>query len=286
MRRTGLLLLAALAALGLTSDLHALDIPSRPDGYVTDKADILSPEAQARVESVLRQYEDRTSNQVIVATFPSLEGESLEDYSIRLAERWKPGQQDRNNGVILLIFRDDRQIRIEVGYGLEGALPDVLAGRIIQEEIAPRFRDGRYEEGVLHGLQAILQAISGEYQPNRHRASYDGPRELTAEEVAELRRQGLVWGGLIAIALLGLFLYDVARYGHYLRDHRTYKERYTFWEWFFRFAVLLAVLSFIFRMIFYRMLTSRGGYSGSGGGGGGFRGGGGSFGGGGASGRW
>lgn len=286
MRRTGLLLWAALAAVGLAGDLHALEVPSGPDGYVTDKAGLLSPDLESKLEEGLRQYEARTSNQVIVATFPSLEGESLEDYSIRLAEKWRPGQKDKDNGVILLVFKDDRQIRIEVGYGLEGALPDALAGTIIQEEIVPRFREGNYEEGIVHGLQAILQAAAGEYEPSRHRAAYGGTRELTAEEIAQLRRQGIIWSGLIAIALSGLFLYDVARYGHYLRDHRVYKERYTFWEWFFRFAVLLAVLSFIFRTIFYMMLYSRGGYSGSGGGGGGFRGGGGSFGGGGASGRW
>lgn len=286
MRRTGLLLCALGAVLCLTGDLHALEVPSRPEGYVTDKADILSAAAEARVESVLRQFEERTSNQVIVATFLSLEGESLEDFSIRLAEQWKPGQQDKDNGVILLIFRDDRQMRIEVGYGLEGALPDALAGTIIQQEIAPRFRAGEYEEGVLYGLQAILQAISGEYQPSRRYATAGQPRELTAEEIAELRRQGIFWGSVILIALSGLFVVDLLRYQSYAQDHGTYAERYTFWEWFFRFAILLAVLNLIFRVIFYMMLHSRGGYSGSGGGGGGFRGGGGSFGGGGASGRW
>lgn len=286
MRRTGLLLCALLAASCHAGDLYALEVPSRPEGYVTDQADILSSAVEAKVENYLRQFESQTSNQVIVATFPSLEGGSLEDFSIRLAEAWKPGQKDKDNGVILLIFKDDRQIRIEVGYGLEGALPDALAGTIIQQEIAPRFREGQYEEGVLYGLQAILQAISGEYQPSRRYAASGQPRELTAEEIAELRRQGIFWGSIILIALSGLFLYDVSRYGRYLHDHRIYKERYTFWEWFFRFAILLAVLSFIFRTIFYMMLYSRGGYSGSGGGGGGFRGGGGSFGGGGASGRW
>jgi len=125
------------------SVLRALDVPKRPEGYVTDKAGLLSPQTKMQLEGVLRQYEQKTSNQIVIVTFPSLEEESLGDFSIRLAEAWKVGQKGRDNGVIFLIFKEDRKMRIEVGYGLEGVLPDALAGQIIQQRVAPLFSPGR-----------------------------------------------------------------------------------------------------------------------------------------------
>jgi uncharacterized protein len=145
--------------------LSAFEIPKKPDGYVTDRAGLLSPGARQELESTLRSFEDQTSNQVIVATFPSLDGESLEDVSMRMAEKWKPGQQGKDNGAILLIFKNDRKMRIEVGYGLEGVLPDALAGQIIRNEVAPRFRQGNYSAGILAGVRAIMAATKGEYKP-------------------------------------------------------------------------------------------------------------------------
>ena len=100
----------------------------------------------------------------MVAIFDSLEGGSLEDFSIHLAEKWKVGQKDKSNGVILLIFKSDRKVRIEVGYGLEGALPDVIANQIIQNEIVPNFRAGNYDAGVERAVASILQATKGEYK--------------------------------------------------------------------------------------------------------------------------
>lgn len=108
----------------------------------------------------------------MVATFPGLEGESLEDYSIRLAEAWKPGQKGKDNGVILLIFKEERAVRIEVGYGLEGVLTDAAAKLIIENEIIPSFRQGNFDEGVERGARAILAATQGEYEapPSRNPA--------------------------------------------------------------------------------------------------------------------
>src|SRR3989338_2699027 len=106
--------------IGITHPLFALEIPERPAGYVTDEAGLLSPPVRQRLEYRLADYERKTTNQVVVAAFPSLEGESLEDFSIRLAEKWKIGQAGRDNGAIFLIFKADRKMRIEVGYGLEG----------------------------------------------------------------------------------------------------------------------------------------------------------------------
>jgi uncharacterized protein len=144
--------------------LSALQVPPRAEGYVTDRAGIFSPSTRTNLEEILRGYEDKTSNQVVVATFPSLEGDSLEDFSIRLAEAWKVGQKGRNNGVIFLIFKNERKIRIEVGYGLEGVLPDALAGQIISGVVAPYFRKGDYERGIMAGTDAIMKATQGEFK--------------------------------------------------------------------------------------------------------------------------
>lgn len=150
-------------SLGL-SVLFALQVPPRADGYVTDRAGLLSPAARTNLETTLQAFETKTSNQVVVATFPSLEGDSLEDFSIRLAEAWKAGQKRRDNGVILLIFKNDRKIRIEVGYGLEGVLTDALSGQIISGVIAPYFRRGDYEAGIMAGTVAIMKATQGEFK--------------------------------------------------------------------------------------------------------------------------
>lgn len=115
------------------------------------------------MDSILR-FERATSNQIAVAIFRSLEGESLEDFTIQLAEAWRPGQAERDNGVILAIFVSDRKVRIEVGYGLEGALPDAVARRIIRNEITPAFRAGDYDRGVTAAVSAIMAATRGEYE--------------------------------------------------------------------------------------------------------------------------
>jgi uncharacterized protein len=104
---------------------------------VNDYAGILGPADRERLESRIAERERATGAQVAVAIFPSLEGENLEDFAIRLAERWRVGQKGLDNGVILLVFEKDRKVRLEVGYGLEGAIPDAVAGQIIRERIAP-----------------------------------------------------------------------------------------------------------------------------------------------------
>jgi uncharacterized protein len=145
-------------------DTRALEVPPPPDGRIHDGAGLLDAAAEAGLEEEIFAFEEQTSNQIAVATFPSLDGESLEDFSIRLAESWQPGDEERSNGVILLVFRDDRRVRIEVGYGLEGALPDALAGRIIRTELAPAFRQSRYADGITNTVRAIMAATRGEYE--------------------------------------------------------------------------------------------------------------------------
>ena len=146
------------------SPLYALSVPERPAARVNDYAALLSPAARADIENTLAEFEKSTSNQVVVAIFHGLEGGSLEDFSIRLADQWKIGDRQKDNGVILLIFKEDRQVRIEVGYGLEGALPDAVAHQIIRNEIVPAFRDGRFDEGVKNAVAGIIAATRGEYK--------------------------------------------------------------------------------------------------------------------------
>jgi uncharacterized protein len=133
-------------------------------GRVNDTGGMLSPETERRIETLLKELEETDSTQVAVLTVPSLGGDSLEDFSIRVAERWKIGRKGFDNGVILLVARDDRKVRIEVGYGLEGRLTDLTAGRIIRDRIVPEFRAGRFDQGVLNGVAAIAEVVRGEFQ--------------------------------------------------------------------------------------------------------------------------
>lgn len=130
---------------------------------VHDEAGILQAATVQTLENFIAQQTDTTSNQIGVYIIPSLDGEILEDYAVRVFKEWGLGQKGRDNGVLLLIAVNDRQVKIEVGYGLEGALTDLTASRIIRNEIAPRFRQGQYDDGVKAAVLAINQAIKGEY---------------------------------------------------------------------------------------------------------------------------
>ncbi len=143
----------------------ALSIPHTPDNYINDYAHILSANTINTLNSNLKLYEQKTSNQIVVATFPGKIDVPIEDFSTNLENQWKIGQKNKDNGVILVIFPEDHQLRIEVGYGLEGAIPDALANTIIQQEITPAFKAGDYNKGITAGVRAIMQAAKGEYKP-------------------------------------------------------------------------------------------------------------------------
>lgn len=143
--RAALLCVLFLAAV-FPSD--ALPIPPRPAQRVSDYANLLAAADRQTLEDALAAHERATTNQIIIAIFPSLEGESLEDFSMRLAEAWKPGQAGKDNGVLLAIFMQERKMRFEVGYGLEGVLPDVVCKRIIDEDLTPRFREQDFAGGL------------------------------------------------------------------------------------------------------------------------------------------
>ncbi len=139
----------------------ALEVPFL-SGRVTDNAEVLSAGAKERITAALKAHEEATSNQIAVLTVPSLDGSTVEDYANQVFSSWKLGQKGKDNGVLLLIAPKDRRLRIEVGYGLEGTLPDVTASRIIRNVITPRFKAKDYDGGVEQGVNAIIGALKGE----------------------------------------------------------------------------------------------------------------------------
>ncbi|PKO84043.1 MAG: hypothetical protein CVU17_05545 [Betaproteobacteria bacterium HGW-Betaproteobacteria-11] len=245
-------------------------------GRVNDLTGTLDAATQARLESRLAAFEQKKGAQVAVLVLPSVQPESIEQFGIRLAEAWKIGRKGVDDGAILIVAKDDRQLRIEVGYGLEGALNDATAKRIISEIITPRFRDGDFATGIEAGVDAMLGVIGGESLPPpaaeaAARGGGDGAGMLPLLFVAAAFARFLH----VLLGLAGSLLMAVA--GGVL----------AFWllgSW-------LAALVVAFILLVISLSSGRGfggGYGGGGfgGGGGGFSGGGGGFGGGGASGRW
>ncbi|MBA2622329.1 MAG: TPM domain-containing protein [Chthoniobacterales bacterium] len=139
-------------------------MPPKPAGYFNDDANVVSKEAASRFNEQLAQFERETSNQVVVAVYRKMETDSdIADYTQRVAQSWAVGQADRRNGAVLFVFVDDRKMYIQVGYGLEGVLPDITAFDITERHIKPRFRANDYEGGLATGIDLILKAIRGEY---------------------------------------------------------------------------------------------------------------------------
>jgi uncharacterized protein len=162
--------LALLAVPAIFTIAQALSVPPLR-GRVNDYASMIPSDKARELEQRLANFEKETGHQIAVLTIPSLEGDPLEDFSIRVAEAWKIGQKGFDNGAILLIAQKERKLRIEVGYGLEGVLPDAIASRIISEVIVPRFRENNYSGGIEAGIDAILQVTRGEPLPERVRKS-------------------------------------------------------------------------------------------------------------------
>src|SRR5262249_52525434 len=163
-----LALAAETAAAGASSGL-----PPPPTAYFNDYAGFLPASEAARLDAKLKQFADETSNQIVVAIFPSLpEGQPLEDFTVETAQSWRVGEKAHDNGAVLFVFPKDRKLRIEVGYGLEGALPDAIAKRIIAETIVPVLRAGNPAAAMEAGIDAMMAATRGEYTaPPRGRAA-------------------------------------------------------------------------------------------------------------------
>lgn len=138
-------------------------VPEHSGVWVHDEANVLSPGTVAQLERILKAERDSTSNQIAILIVPSLEGEDINGFGIRVAEKWKAGDSKKDNGVIFIVAIQDRKMRIEVGQGLEGVLTDALSSRINRNEVAPNFRQGNYDAGIMAGTMAIIQAIKGQY---------------------------------------------------------------------------------------------------------------------------
>lgn len=168
--------------------------------HVHDDAHVLSQTAIDNLESSLKTYEDSTSNQLAILIIQSLDGEVLEEYSLRVSEKWKLGQKNKDNGALLLIAIDDHKMRIETGEGLEGVLPDVICNRIIRNEIAPNFRKGDYDAGVTAGVNAMIAAIGGEYKADEGGSN-------SSVEMADLGWKERILLGAFIFGILGVFTF-------------------------------------------------------------------------------
>ena len=224
-------------------------IPAVPKQYFNDYAGATSKAAAEQFNAQLQQFERETSNQILVAIYPKMESDSsIEDYTVRVAQAWKVGQKDKKNGAVLFVFVGDRRMHLQVGYGLEGALPDATVKQIIDTEITPKVKQGDFSGGLGSGINSIIAATKGEYKG-------------TGKTVGQQRRNPA--SGVLVAVLAGIFiLMSILRRASGTSIGR-FGSRHGPWGGGFG-----------------------GGGFGGGFGGGGFGGGGGSFGGGGAGGRW
>lgn len=152
------------------SRAYATEIPPLK-GYINDYANMIPPTIRTKLTNELREFERTDSTQIVILTIPSLEGLTIEDYSIKVAEAWKIGKKGRDNGIILIIANQERKIRIEVGRGLEGKLTDLMAGRIIDLVVKPRFKRGDFSGGLVAGIAALIDATKGEFKTDDDRPS-------------------------------------------------------------------------------------------------------------------
>lgn len=277
---------ATLLTLAVMPAAHAFDVPVN-DGFYTQTTPLLTPEQEQEVERILTEEEKTSGNEIAVLVVESLQSEPIEDVANTVFREWGIGKSGRNNGILIVIASADRQMRIEVGYGLEGAVPDIVAMGIMDQDVAPQFQEAKYYEGLLAAIDALRRHIAGEYTAERYaRDESEGmfPFLLFFFFVfmnlggAWLGRSKSWWAGGILGGILGIVLTVL-------------------FSWWLTIPVLVILgLAFDFVVSKYPPTgrRGRGGFFGGGGfgggtgsGGGGFGGfGGGSSGGGGASGRW
>lgn len=264
----------------LSGSLHAelLAVPELQH-HVTDLTQTLTPEQQAALEAKLADFEQQKGSQIAVLIVASTKPEEIEQYSIRVADAWKLGREKQDDGVLVLVAKDDRKMRIEVGYGLEGAIPDLIAKRIITEIMAPSFRQGDFYGGIDHAVEQLIRLISGESLPAPVHSKSNGGQLW--DMMYLLLIGAFVIGGILR-AIFGNFLGGVLNGGFI-----------GMLVWFFGggliIALVLGLVAFFFTFAGSAGLGHVGGLGGGGyrGGTGGWSGGGGGgFGGGGASGNW
>ncbi|WP_162800132.1 TPM domain-containing protein [Phyllobacterium myrsinacearum] len=266
----GLLLIPVLLALLLGNALAA-DLPVLT-GRVVDGANVIDAATRDAITQKLAAFEAKSSDQVVVVTVPSLDGEAIEPYSNRLYRAWALGQKQENNGVLLVVAPNDRKVRIEVGYGLEGTLTDLLSRLIIENAIIPGFRSGDYSGGIARGVDDILTVLSGDSAELQARAKRNIQKESS----------NIDWFGVIFISIWVLIFFGgfgmaimASVFGQKIGPGR--------YKWL---GMTIDTRSSSGGGSGGGWSSGGGGWSSGGGGGGGFSGGGGSSGGGGASGSW
>jgi uncharacterized protein len=258
-------------------------------GRVTDQTSTLTDEQKSALEQTLRSFEARKGSQVAILIVPSTAPETIEQYALRVAEQWKPGRKNVDDGALLVVAKDDRTLRIEVGYGLEGALTDAASKRIISEIIVPRFRQGDFYGGIAAGVDRILRVIDGEPLP-KPEGRRPGRTRGIGSFLPVMMILALVVGGVLH-TVLGRFPGALVTGG-----------AVTAVAWMLAGAISVAVIAGVIAFLYTLLVGGMGGrglgggglgggfggggFGGGGFGGGGFSGGGGGFGGGGASGRW
>jgi uncharacterized protein len=153
-----------IGSLCIAINTNALAVPARPtDIPIVDQTGTLTAEQKASLAAQIANEREKSGNEIAIVVIPSLQDESIEEYSLNIARTWGIGTSQNNNGVLLLVVKNDRLMRIEVGTGLEGALTDAQAGRIIRNDITPLFRENKYYEGIQTGLTGIIDSVNGEY---------------------------------------------------------------------------------------------------------------------------
>jgi uncharacterized protein len=194
-----LLILAGLVAAGSGA---AAEIPP-PAGPITDRAGVLAQDARQRLVRILDEVRERTGAEIAVLVVPSTAPDSIEDYSIAVFDRWKIGQQGKDNGLLFLVAVQDRRMRITTGYGLEAILPDGKVGEIRDRAIIPLFRAGRYADGIVRGTEALAAAILSPAAATAGPAAQTRPRQRAG-------RVGGRWTGVLLVVFVLLILFSVA----------------------------------------------------------------------------
>ncbi len=270
--------LLLLSALLLTGVAHA-EVPVPPlTQRVTDLTATLDAQQTQALEARLTDFEAQKGAQLAVLIVPTTQPETIEQYGIRVVEAWKLGRKGVDDGVLLLVAKDDHTLRIEVGYGLEGALTDATAHRIVEEIIVPRFKRGEFYPGIAAGVAAIIKVVDGEPLPPTRKASVGGGQDI----------QSLMFVGfVIVVAVGGLLRAMLGRFPAALLVGGVLSGLAWLMVASGIIALLAGLAAFVFVLLGGIGRGMGGGFGGgSFGGGGGFSGGGGGFGGGGASGRW
>ena len=168
-RYAGAIVLALLACLSSLQTAHAAFTVPPNDGFVTDEVNLLKPDEKAQLTAELERYKSDTSNEIAVLIINSLNGEILEDAALKTLRTWGIGDEKKDNGILIVIVYADRKIRIEVGYGLEGAVTDSTAVGVAEKDMQPNFREGRYYEGIRQAVDSLEKHIGGEYTADRYK---------------------------------------------------------------------------------------------------------------------